>query len=171
MLEVEKMKNASDILKYAMNMEKRAQEFYTFYKDKVVSQKIKELFEGLSSMEEEHYSILKKQLDSLEKNNTFDEFVLTETDGQNIILNKTKDLENVNLEYDLSDLPILRMAYSMENDFAMFYEKAIEQVDDRQAKELLKTLAKWEKEHRDSFEAEVKNAFHSSWFAQSFSPF
>ena len=86
------MKNASDILKYAMNMEKRAQEFYTFYKDKVVSQKIKELFEGLSSMEEEHYSILKKQLDSLEKNNTFDEFVLTETDGQNIILNKTSFL-------------------------------------------------------------------------------
>ena len=31
------MKNATEILKYAMNMERKAQEFYNFYKDKVSS--------------------------------------------------------------------------------------------------------------------------------------
>jgi Rubrerythrin. len=61
------MKNATEILKYAMNMERKAQEFYNFYKDKVSSKKIKELFEGLASMEEEHYSILERQLDSLRR--------------------------------------------------------------------------------------------------------
>ena len=165
------MKNATEILKYAMNMERKAQEFYNFYKDKVSSKKIKELFEGLASMEEEHYSILERQLDSLEKNNSFTEINLKEADGESIIQNKTKDLEHVDFEYDLSDLPILRMAYAMENDFATFYEKALEQTEDEQAKYLLSTLAKWEREHRDSFEEEVKNAMQSTWFSQSFYPF
>ena len=88
------MKNATEILKYAMNMERKAQEFYNFYKDKVSSKKIKELFEGLASMEEEHYSILERQLDSLEKNNSFTEINLNEADGESIIQNKTKDMFN-----------------------------------------------------------------------------
>lgn len=165
------MKNAAEILRYAMNMERKAQEFYNFYKDKVTSRKIKELFEGLVAMEEDHYTILEKQLESLEKNNTFAEINLTEVEGENIFKAKSKDLDHVDLEYDLSDLPILRMAYAMENDFANFYQKALEQAEDEQAKQLLGTLAKWEIEHRDSFEEEVKTALQSTWFSQSFSPF
>lgn len=165
------MNNAKDIIKYAMDMEKRAQEFYEFYKDKVTSRKIKELFEGLAEMEVEHYAILEKQLKSLEDTNSFEEFALEVSEGEDIIKSKTKDMEHVDLEYDLSDLPILRMAYAMENDFAIFYEKALEKATDPIAKDLLGTLAKWEREHRDSFQNEVELATQNSWFAQGFYPF
>lgn len=165
------MNNAQDIIRYAMGMEQRAQEFYEFYKDKVTSRKIKELFEGLAEMEHEHYAILERQLKSLEANNTFEEFSLEISEGEDIIQSKTKDMEHVDLEYDLSDLPILRMAYAMENDFAIFYEKALEKATDPIAKNLLETLAKWEREHRDSFQSEVELATQNSWFSQGFYPF
>lgn len=165
------MNNSADILKYAMEMEKRAKEFYDFYKDKVKNYKIKQLFSGLSDMEDEHYNILKKQLDSVEKNNTFEPLDLELSSGESIITSKEKDMEHVDMDYDLSDLPILRMAYAMENDFAVFYEKAVDQVDDENAKNLLRVLAKWENEHRKAFEDEVAQATQNSWFGQSFYPF
>lgn len=165
------MKNSTDILRYAMDMEKRAKEFYTFYKDQVKNRSIKELFEGLAAMEDEHYDILAKQLQSLEKDNTFQEFDLPVNEGANLIEKVEKAVENMDLEYDLSDLPVLRMAFNMENDFALFYENALTRATDENAKKLLSTLAKWEREHRDAFQREVEMAKEKSWFGQGFAPF
>lgn len=43
------------------------------------------------------------------------------------------------------------MAYLIENDFANFYEKALEKSKNEQEKTLLETLAKWEHTHRELF--------------------
>lgn len=165
------MKNSQEILKYAMDMEKRAKEFYSFYKDQVKNPSIKELFEGLAAMEDEHYDILEKQLHSLQTHNSFEKISLPSNDGAEILKKVEKAVENMDLEYDLSDLPVLRMAFNMENDFAIFYENALSQATDDVARELLSTLAKWEREHRDAFQKEVELAKQNSWFGQSFSPF
>lgn len=165
------MKNYEEILKYAMNLEKKAEEFYTLYKDKAQSNAIKDVFDGLSSMELDHYNILKNQLDRVENNQAFSEVNLKLDDGEKIIFNREKDLDNVNLAYELSDLPILRMAYTLENDFANFYEKAAKKAEDPNAKKLLETLAYWENEHRVAFANEIEYATQNSWFEQDFFPF
>lgn len=165
------MNRLEDILKYAMSMELRAKEFYTFYKDKVNNRGIKKMFESLSAMEDEHYTILNDQLKNYQQNNELIKMDLDASKGNEIIDSKSEDLKNLSEDFDVSELPILRMAYSMENDFAVYYEKAAKEVENPEAKQLLETLAAWEIKHRDDFAREVNQALQNSWFSQGFSPF
>lgn len=165
------MNNLEDILKYAMSMEMRAKEFYEFYKNKVKNANIKIMFEGLAAMEDQHYEILEKQLKNLQENNAVGPLNLDVNTGSDIIDEKAADLKDLSEDFDVSELPILRMAYAMENDFAIYYQNAAKEVEDKNAKELLETLAKWEIKHRDDFAQEVEQALQSSWFNQGFAPF
>ena len=165
------MRNLEDILKYAMSMELRAKEFYTFYKDKVNNKSIKLMFESLSEMEDEHYNILKSQLENLQKNEQIEKLNMSEAEGIHIIGQKAAELHGIGEDFDTSELPILRMAYAMENDFATYYQNAAANVEDPNAKELLETLAKWEIEHRDDFAKSVEIALQNTWFSQGFAPF
>lgn len=165
------MKNLQDILKYAMDMELRAKEFYSFYKDKVNNKSIKLMFESLVDMEDQHYNILKQQLDRLEKNSEIQKLDLTHSEGDNIINERAAELKDLDEDFDVSELPILRMAYAMESDFATYYQNAAEKVEEENAKELLLTLAKWEIKHRDDFAQAVEIALQNTWFSQGFAPF
>ena len=165
------MKNLQDILQYAMDMELRAKEFYSFYKDKVNNKSIKLMFESLVDMEDQHYNILKQQLDRLEKNYEIQKLDLTHSEGDNIINERAAELKDLNEDFDVSELPILRMAYAMESDFATYYQNAAEKVEEENAKELLLTLAKWEIKHRDDFAQAVEIALQNTWFSQGFAPF
>lgn len=164
--------NYIEILKYAMNMEKKAQEFYTTYMDKVQKESNKAIFKELATMEDEHYEILEKQLKKVEADGVFakvEGFDLS--GGEDIFKTNERDLKYVDFSKAVEDLPILRMAYAMESDFADFYAKAAEKAEDPNAKELLLTLAKWEIVHRDSFDAEIRLATEHSWFGNGFAPF
>lgn len=165
------MKNTLNILEYAMNMEKKGQEFYITYKDKVSNPQIKELFESIADVENDHYNTLKKQYDYFFKNNSLNNIDFELSKGEELYGNRSVEISSVNLEYDVSDLPIVRMAYLLENDFALFYERAAEKVEDLKAKELLQKLAKWEVGHRESFYREYKKIMENTWFEQGFSPF
>ncbi len=165
------MKNLQDILKYAMGMELRAKEFYTFYTDKLTNKSIKLMFESLASMEDEHYNILKKQLDNLEQNSQIQELDLSQAEGIRIIKEKAQELKNLSDDFDVSELPILRMAYAMESDFATYYQRAAAETDDPAAQKLLETLAQWEINHRDDFATAVELALENTWFSQGFAPF
>ncbi|MDK2918251.1 MAG: hypothetical protein PWQ37_984 [Candidatus Petromonas sp.] len=72
----------------------------------------------------------------------------------------------------MADLPLIRMAYMLENDFAKFYENAIEYFkNDLEAQKVLKELAKWEHNHREIFYKEYQNLIQQNWFTQGFTPF
>ena len=165
------MKNLEDILSYAMSMELRAKEFYTFYKDKVNNKSIQLMFESLADMEDEHYNILKRQLENLQKNAQVEKLDLSEAEGIRIIDQKAAELSGLGEDFDTSEFPILRMAYSMENDFATYYQNAAANTEEPNAKELLQTLAKWEINHRDDFAKSVQIALENTWFNQGFAPF
>ncbi len=161
-----------EILKYAMNMEKTAEEFYKTYMSKVKAESNKEIFTQLAEMEDDHYEILEKELKKIQDGKEFDDFEsLDLKDGEDIFKINERDIKDMNFDSTVEDLPILRMAYAMENDFATFYEKAAENVEDPNAKKLLEVLAKWEIQHRDSFDQEIKLATENSWFTNSFAPF
>lgn len=165
------MKQLQDILKYAMDMELRAKEFYTFYKDRVKNKSIQMMFESLAEMEDQHYNILKTQLENLQNKEQVEKLDLSQAEGIRIIDEKAEELRNIGEDFDTSELPILRMAYAMENDFATFYQNAAERVEEPNAKELLETLAQWEIHHRDDFAKSVELALQNTWFSQGFAPF
>lgn len=160
---MEKVKN---ILKFAMRMEKDAEDFYSYYMDKVQSESIKKLFGELSEMEKYHYSILKSKYEKLEYqdppitiswvvDNSF-----TSVDPS--ILTSNADVIGED-EKEMSDLAIIRMAYLMENDFAIFYKNAADAVEDPQAKQFLKGLAEWEEGHRAMFYSKYENLLKKHW--------
>lgn len=159
------------IIEYAMNMEKRSMEFYQLYKEKVSNKETKDLFERLEKMEEEHYHLLKKSLEHLESNKKLDDINLDLGDGAEIIEKGEEGLKGFNLEQSMTDLPILRMAYQMESDFAKYYKVASEKESDPEAKIILLALSKWEDTHEEVFAKLVENSMKSLWADQGFSPF
>lgn len=164
------IKTSLDIIDYAMKMEKMGQDFYLNYMDKVKNPKIKVLFERLAKVELEHYNFLKQHYDHLQKHNTWD-LNIEFKDGEDIFKNEKSDISSLDLEHEVSDLPILRMAYLIENDFVNFYEKAMNHIEDEDGKKILNFLAKWEISHREGFFKEYKELMQDNWFEQSFYPF
>ena len=159
------------VLKYAMEMERKAEEFYTMYKDKVQEESNKAIFRELSEMEDDHYEILEKQLKKVEKDGEFEHVDVAKlSGGDDIFKLSERDIESIDFSKEVEDLPILRMAYAMESHFAEFYAKAAEKAEDPNAKALLETLAKWEQVHKESFRKEIEFAMENSWFNSGFYP-
>lgn len=160
------MEKIKDILKFAMKMEKDAENFYNYYMEKVESESIKNMFSELAQMEREHYKILKDKFDQLE----FKEppmVISWVVDNDSMVVDPSIIHVNSELvgeeEKEMSDLTIIRMAYHMENDFAMFYKNAVTETDDVEAQKFLKEIAKWEESHRDIFEKKYEELIKKHW--------
>ncbi|HOA98161.1 MAG TPA: ferritin family protein [Acetivibrio saccincola] len=160
------MEKIKDILKFAMKMEKDAENFYNYYMDRVESESIKNMFSELSKMEREHYEILKDKFEQLE----FKEPPLTiswvvDDDSRVVdpsIIHFNSDLIGED-EKEMSDLTIIRMAYHMENDFVMFYKNAAAEAEDAEAKKFLEEIVKWEESHRDIFQKKYEELTKKHW--------
>jgi rubrerythrin len=168
------VKNPKEIIAFAMNMEQQGQKFYESFMHQVDNPDAKKWFEILADTEKEHYEILKKQLDQLNTDGAWllPEDITSINDPE--LFQRRQASEAVDpkeQKYSLSDLTVLRMAYLIENDFAEFYKKSIDQVEDAAGKQMLHTLFEWENEHRRIFYDEYKKAMESNWFDQSFAPF
>lgn len=160
------MDKVRNILKFAMRMEKDAEDFYTYYMDKVQSESTRELFRELADIEKEHYSILKSKFDEL----GFAEPPLTISwvvdnnfaakDPHILANNSDVAAEN---EGEVSDLNVLRMAYLIENDFAEFYTNAVKTVEDPEAKKFLSIMAEWETKHREMFYTRYQELLKKHW--------
>jgi rubrerythrin len=62
----------------------------------------------------------------------------------------SESIDQTVIESMVSDLPVLRMAYLIERDFAEFYTQAAQQAEG-EAKNMLEFLAKWESRHEFLF--------------------
>lgn len=154
------------ILKFAMRMEKDAGDFYSYYLDKVKEDSTKKLFSELVGIERQHYNVLRKKFEELGfqdppvsiswvVDNNF-----TAIDPH--IISDNSDIIG-DSESDSSDLTIIRMAYLIENDFALFYKNAAELVDDAAAKKVLTDLAEWEEQHRRLFYDRYQSMLKKYW--------
>ncbi len=70
----------------------------------------------------------------------------------------SENIEQTVSESMVSDLPVLRMAYLIERDFAEFYAMAAGQADG-DAKKVLEMLARWESGHERLFKRLHDNLF------------
>ncbi|MEN1761034.1 ferritin family protein [Anoxynatronum sibiricum] len=168
------MKSSKEIIAFAMNMEKQGQKFYESFADQVDHPEAKKWFEVLAETEREHYEILEKQYEQLDNDGTWlpIESLTADMDpGLFESRSQREQIEPGDAKHSLSDLSVLRMAYLIENDFAEFYKKAMDQVSDEVGKQTLRTLFEWENEHRRTFYNEYRKAMESNWFEQGFFPF
>ena len=159
-------------LAYAMRMEQESEKYYNHYSSRCKSDNSKIIFEALAKMEVEHYKILEKQYSSILKGENWLEIKLDNFKSPEVFLNKGSDrITESELDSELSDVTILRLAYLMENDLAIFYKEWAERTEDSFGKKLLKKLSFWENEHYNMLYAEHTTLLKNSWFKMGFAPF
>lgn len=135
-----------DVFKMAHSMELQGMRFYQEQKDRVRLPLIRDLFGFLSEMEKAHAAYLATQIENVRKGRPVDGLpAAAEMDRYRDIMSKQK-INPTNLDADLGDYSITRMAYLIEKDFASFYEKSALQTDGT-VRNVLQGLADWEKEH------------------------
>jgi len=81
-----------------------------------------------------------------------------------------RKIEPENLDADLGDYSIMRMAYLIEKDFAEFYEKSSE-ANEGKVKGLLIELAGWEKKHASMIREEMEKIIARNSLDLGFYPF
>ena len=148
-----------------MRMENDAKEFYSFNLDRVTSPDLKSMFEELVEMEKNHYAILEIMR---ERFNVQDPPISISWVVDNVSkeVNPPIIADNSDVIADeraISDLSIVRLAYLMESDYALFYRNAALQVEDKKAKDFLLELSKWEDQHRDMFKTKYEELLKQHW--------
>jgi rubrerythrin len=166
------MSHALNILAYAIKREEEGERFYKDNLKRVNSKETRAVMESLAEMEKEHAELLQGRYKTLKEKGQWLPF----NDGiqsGNIFQERfeAEKTTKADLESDLSDITILRMAYLIENDLAEFYKNASEKIENPEGKRLFLTLSKWEVEHRNALYKLYQDHFHNSWFDASFAPF
>lgn len=162
------MERAQQILRFAMRMEKDAEQFYSYYADMAESEQVEKVFRQLAEIERSHYELLKEKYSDLirqppplviswvvDDNSAFkDPHILSENafiiDPDNISKNST-------------ELSAFKMAYMIEDDFSKFYAKASQKTTDNGLRKFLEFFAGWEKEHRDFFHGLYEKVLNHYW--------
>ncbi|QUI21582.1 ferritin family protein [Vallitalea pronyensis] len=159
------MEKIKKILQFAMNMERQGQVFYGFYSEQVKDEHIKKLFSDLEKVEKEHYYVLKETYDDLLGGKTLQDISWVVDDNSKVKSPDifTANLDTFTLDQNLSDITVLRMAYLIEHDFAEFYKKAADSIDEPSVKAFLSSMAAWEEEHRDFFYDKYQNLKLHKW--------
>jgi rubrerythrin len=159
-----------DVLKLAHTMELQGMEFYEEQKTRVKLQLLRELFGFLSDMERGHAAYLRKQLDNMADGKALDALPEdVEMDRYRDIMDKQK-IEPADLNSDLGDYSIMRMAYLIEKDFAGFYDKSAAE-SDGEIRALFIRLAEWEKEHAKMMKDEMSKILSRNAIDLGFYPF
>ncbi len=163
-------KGVIGILKFALAREIDGMNFYREKVKSVKDQSVKDVFEQLSEMENGHVNYISQLIERVSKGESISK---VEQPKQNVkFFNEREKEEMVGSKIDdtASDLSVLRMAYLIEKDFMDFYKDSSEKIDDTKAKEILKSLSSWEKEHRDMLYTLYKQRSSEYWNEMGFTP-
>ncbi|QAV33092.1 Rubrerythrin [Fervidobacterium changbaicum] len=166
------MEKVIGILRFALMREIEGREFYKEKAKKVSSKEVKELLEGLASMEEDHIKFIENLMKKVENN-----VEITLDDAQQAIVRtdffegrEKSEMVNGTLDQMANDLAILRMAYLIEEDFEKFYKESAQKVSDLEMKKILELLGNWENGHKKVLEDAYEEAKRNYWNQQGFEP-
>ena len=138
------------IFQYALEREKEGKRFYEQNASRLNNAAAVGAFKRLAQEEQKHAEYIQRHLDALETGETPSSVKIP---GDLAIFTQRMEGESVEQsvsEAMVADLPVLRMAYLIERDFAEFYEGAAEQAQG-EARQTLLTLAEWERRHEQLF--------------------
>ena len=159
-----------DVLRMAHTMEVQGMKFYSEQMSNVKNKNLKEIFEHLSKMEEEHANYLKKQIDNIEKGNGLDSLPDSKDDDIFIKRMEQQKIETSSLDSDLGDFSIIRMAYLIERDFEKFYQSSAENADDKNIEDIFQRLSRWENGHAEMLKKQLEDIISRNSLELGFYP-
>jgi rubrerythrin len=152
--------NIKKIYEYALQCEYEGKRFFEENAARLNHAAAVEAFKQLALEEAKHIEFIQVQIDALNKGNSADIAMGEALEKEGFFTQRAESemLEQTLIEAMVPDLPVLRMAYLIERDFAEFYEMAAGKVKG-DAKEVLKMLADWERGHERYFKQLHDQAF------------
>jgi len=145
------------IYAYALQREREGKKFFEENAARLSHASVVGIFERLAQEEQAHIEFIQRLLghvDSVETTPAETLAIGVEPESQGFFGRRAESelLDQTVIESMTPDLPVLRMAYLIERDFAEFYEMAASRATG-QAKEALALLARWERGHETLFKA------------------
>jgi rubrerythrin len=151
--------NIRKVLEYALQREHEGKAFFLNNAERLSNAAATEAFKAIAAEEQRHIEFIQAQIDALDTKESGEKVTpdLDETEFFADRADKEMIEQTVN-EAMVSDLPVLRMAYLIERDFAEFYSQAASKVEG-DAKIILEFLGRWEAGHERLFKKMHDEAF------------
>jgi rubrerythrin len=153
--------NLLKIYQYALQREYEGMRFFQDNARRSDHAAVAGAFEQLAAEEQKHIEFIQDLIAGLSKEGrrAADKGAALEAEGFFSQRAQSELLEQTVIEAMVPDLPVLRIAYLIERDFAEFYERAANQVEDENARQALRMLARWERGHEKLFKEMHDRAF------------
>jgi rubrerythrin len=148
------------VYEYALQREHEGKRFFAENAGRLSHAAAVGVFEQLANEEQKHIEFIQAQIDALDKGDAPDTALGAELEKAGFFSQRAESemLDQTVLEAMVPDLPVLRMAYLIERDFAEFYELAAAKSEGK-AREVLRMLAMWERGHERLFKRLHDTAF------------
>ena len=152
--------NLQRIYIYALQREYEGKRFFEQNADRLSHATAVQAFKTLAMEEQRHIDFIENQLDALVRQEEPKLNYGEELERAGFFVDRATSemLDQTVAEAMVPDLPVLRMAYLIERDFAEFYESAADKFDG-EARQVLRMLANWERGHERLFKYLHDQAF------------
>jgi rubrerythrin len=148
------------IYEYALQREEEGKRFFEQNAERFGHAAVVGVFKNLALEEQKHIDFINRQLQNLDEEVSSPSPAEEGMENPNFFLKEAESelVDQTVLQSMVPVLPILRMAYLIERDFAEFYRMAADRVEGK-AKQSLELLALWEKGHENLFKNLHDRAF------------
>jgi rubrerythrin len=144
------------VLEYALQREYEGKRFFDENASRLQNAAAAGAFKAIAAEEQRHIEFIQSQLDLL----LVGHMTAPELPSAGFFADRAENehIADTVAESMVSDLPVLRMAYLIERDFAEFYAQAASKAEG-DAKKTLNMLAYWEAGHERLFKSMHDKAF------------
>ena len=148
------------IYEYALQREIEGKKFFEDNASRLSHASAVEVFQLLAGEEQKHINFIQQRLDLLDHEKSTTGNLKPDLEDPSFFMKRATSefIQQTTSEAMVPDLPVFRMAYLIERDFAEFYEKAAKETSG-DAKLVLETLAFWERKHESLFKEIHDKAF------------
>jgi rubrerythrin len=158
--------NIRKIFEYALQREHEGKAFFENNAERLQNAAAVGAFKAIAMEEQKHIDFIQHQIDLIDGNQLVHEDAAATLPQTGFFADRAEDIEQTVAESMVADLPVLRMAYLIERDFAEFYAMAAAKlaqsnVEGAQGEPLkiLEMLAHWESGHERLFKRLHDQAF------------
>lgn len=148
------------VYEYALQREHEGKRFFEENAGRLSHAAAVGAFKELAVEEQRHIEFIESQIAALDKGEPASGAMGKELEREGFFSQRAHSemLDQTVLEAMVPDLPVLRMAYLIESDFAEYYEKSAEGMKG-EARQVLSMLAKWERGHEALFKRLYDKAY------------
>jgi rubrerythrin len=148
------------IYKYALQREYEGKRFFEQNAERLSHAAAVGTFKTLAVEEQKHIDFITSLINAFEQNRPAENVSNADLETAGFFSQRliSEALDQTVIEAMVPDLPVLRMAYLIEKDFAEFYETAASKTEG-EARQALSMLANWERGHERLFKMMHDKAF------------